>query len=78
MALIEPRQLIAAALECAPESLESEAALGRHPKWDSFGHLNLMMALEENYGIAITDETVERFASLEAIAARFNELRTQT
>ena len=78
MDLIEPRSLIAEALDCAPESLDPEAALGRHPKWDSFGHLNLMMALERHYGVAITDDTVERYVTLGAVNARFKELRSRT
>ncbi|MDJ0944123.1 MAG: acyl carrier protein [Kiloniellales bacterium] len=78
MDLIEPRSLVAEALDCTPDSLEAEAALGRHPNWDSFGHLNLMIALEQHYGVAITDETVERYATLGAVTARFNELRSQT
>ncbi len=78
MDLIEPRQLVARALDCAPDSLDPGSALGGHPKWDSFGHLNVMMALEQHYGIAITDETVARFATLSAVTACFNELRSQT
>lgn len=38
----------------------SELALGAFDTWDSLGHFNLMMALEEAYGVRFSmDEMVE-------------------
>jgi acyl carrier protein len=74
MTLPTPKALVAEALECAPETLTETSALARHPKWDSFGHLNIMLRLEQHYGVEITDATIRRFESLTAIEALYAEL----
>ncbi|CAA7619139.1 hypothetical protein MCP1_240019 [Candidatus Terasakiella magnetica] len=70
----DPRTLIAAALDCASESIDADSRLGHHPAWDSVGHLGVMLALEQHYGIAISDETIRRYDSLEAIAALYRSM----
>jgi len=72
--LLPPLDLVAGALECSTSSLTGDAALGQHPNWDSFGHLRIMMALEGQYGVAISDETIRRYDNLAAIVARYDEL----
>ncbi|GAB4518862.1 MAG: hypothetical protein Tsb0010_03120 [Parvularculaceae bacterium] len=42
-------------------------------QWDSFAHLNLMLALEREFGVPLNDETIARYQSLEAIDALFAE-----
>jgi acyl carrier protein len=69
-----PRELVASALDCTPESLTPGSALARHPKWDSFGHLRIMLRLEELYGVEINDATIRQFETLEAIEAFYAEL----
>ena len=70
----EPYELVARALECDRASLDDKAGLGKHPRWDSFGHLNIMMALEESYGIPIDDTTIVRFQEMREIEAAYREL----
>jgi len=36
-------------------------------KWDSMGHLSLIVALEERFGIQFEDDEVVKLGSLEAI-----------
>lgn len=55
--------MIAATLNCPPESLVPESRLGEHQAWDSFGQLNIMLALEQEFGIEINDETIRRFSA---------------
>lgn len=64
-----PRELLAGVLNCAPESLTDTSGLARHPKWDSFAHLNIMVALEEHYGVEINDATIRKFDTFSAIEA---------
>jgi acyl carrier protein len=73
--LMSPFDLVASALECPRESLNQQSALADHPQWDSFGHLRIMMALEEHYGIDITDETIRRYETMTAITRAFEERR---
>ena len=41
-----------------PETIES---------WDSFGHISLVMALEEEFSIAFSDQEIAELGSVEAI-----------
>ena len=69
MSRLDPRSLVAAALECDPASLTETSALARHPKWDSFAQLRIMIQLEENYGVEINDANIRRFETFTAIEA---------
>jgi acyl carrier protein len=66
--------LVAKALACAPDDIPEAAQIGLFPAWDSFGHLNVMLALEEHYQVAISDETIRRFETFVAIRERYEEL----
>ncbi|MBF0166107.1 MAG: acyl carrier protein [Alphaproteobacteria bacterium] len=71
MPLPTPLDLVAAALECNPDSLNEHSGLARHPQWDSLGHLRIMMALEDAYGIPITDASIREFETFRAILAAY-------
>jgi acyl carrier protein len=77
MSRLDPRALVATALDCDPASLGPTSALARHPKWDSFGHLRVMIQLEENYGVAINDTNIRKYEAFAAIEALFAELSAQ-
>ncbi len=69
-----PVALIAEALGCAESSLAEDSRLGNHPNWDSVGHLSVMLALEQHYGVEITDETIRRYDNVAAIRARYTDM----
>ena len=75
MSLPSPFQLAAQALQTPVESIKADSGLNRHPKWDSMGHLEIMMALEQHYGIEITDATVRQFQSMAAISAHYDSIK---
>lgn len=60
-------QLIAEALDCTVESLTPDSGLGRHPDWTSLGQLNLMLTLEKNYGVPISDDTIRANQTLAGV-----------
>ena len=72
--MIDPYQLVAEALECDIQTLNENSSMINHPMWDSIGHLNVMMALEEHYGVDIDDDTIRQHQSIEGILATFNSL----
>ena len=72
MALPSPFELAATALQTPVETIRADSGLNHHPKWDSMGHLEIMMALEEHYGVEITDATVRRFETMAAIIAHYD------
>ena len=64
-------ELLASALNCEPETLSSDSAIAQHPAWDSISHLNVMMVLEQEFGIPIDDVTIERFTRLSEVEKLF-------
>ena len=63
----DPFTMVAEALSCTTESLSENSRLDEHSSWDSFGHLNVMLALETYYGVAIDDETIREYESFAKI-----------
>ena len=61
------RALIAEALRLPPESLTDALAFGEVRQWDSVGHINIMLALEKEFGIAIPDDDVGELTDVGAI-----------
>ena len=47
-------------------------AFGEHPHWDSLGHMSLVTALEENFGVTLSEDDVmaiDSYASAGAVLA---------
>jgi citrate synthase len=65
--------LISQTLGVSREQITSEFAYGDAPEWDSMGHMNLMMALEEKFGIQITANTITSLVSIPAIISYLME-----
>ena len=63
------RMLVAEILNCPPGAITAKSALGVDPRWDSMAQLNIMLALEERYGVEITDETIRQFSRFDALEA---------
>jgi acyl carrier protein len=50
-----------------PETIPDEARSEELPGWDSLQHLELMLALETEFGVAISSETMLELTTLPAI-----------
>ncbi len=48
----------------SPDTVQSDL-----PEWDSVGHLNLMLGLEERFGVSFDVDDLTRLTSVEAILA---------
>jgi acyl carrier protein len=48
--------------------IPDDATIETLPEWDSLGHLEVMLALEMEYGVALPTETMIELVSLQAIA----------
>ena len=46
------------ALQVEPELVTADLSFGDIPQWDSMGHMEVMMRLEQNYGIEINPDTL--------------------
>lgn len=67
------RALLAETFQTPVEQISAELAYGDLPQWDSLGHMDVMMALEEKYGVQISTETISALISLPVIAAYVEE-----
>lgn len=65
--LIHPFELVAKAIGCSPEILSESSEMYRDFGWDSFGHLNVILALESEYGIQVDDVSIESYKTMREI-----------
>lgn len=61
------RTLLAEAFQVSIDEITPELAFGDLPQWDSMGHMELLLRLEEAYGIEIDAESITELVSLPAI-----------
>ena len=55
---IKIKQVMSAVFEIPLESIGDDASSDNIENWDSLRHLNLILALEEEFGVSIPDEEV--------------------
>jgi len=61
------RDIIALTFGVPAEQITQTTAQSDVPAWDSVGHLNLMLALEDAFGLALDIEDMARLTSVPAI-----------
>ena len=67
------RQIMADVLDVELEQLSTESSMTTIEKWDSFQHLNLILALEQEFGMKFIPEEAEEMTNFGAIAAVIEE-----
>ncbi len=65
--------LVAEALQVSPEEITPETAFGDLPEWDSMGHMEIMLALEERFGVKIDAGTIAALTGVPLIVAHLRE-----
>jgi len=63
----EVKSLLVEQLQVEPGLIQPTLSFGDIPEWDSIGHMTLIAALEEQFGIKVTTETISQMISIEAI-----------
>ena len=63
------KKVMATAWSIDPSSIPDDASLNDFPPWDSIGHVSLLLALEENYGVEVNSETIQSIRNLDAVMA---------
>lgn len=69
-----PFDIVSQALNCPRESLSMNSAMYRDHGWDSIGHMNVIVALEEAYGVQIKDDELEMYSTMEAIYRLYQQV----
>ncbi len=66
------QNLLAEAIQVPLELVTPDLAFGDLPQWDSLGHMEVMLRLEDQFGIAIDADRIARLISIPEIC-RFLE-----
>ncbi len=61
------RSVIAEALKVPLADITPELTFGDLPQWDSMGHMEVMLRLEENFGVDINADTIAELISVPII-----------
>lgn len=69
----ELQQLFAEIFETDAQSFTFATVPGDIATWDSFNHLNMVMALEERYGVSFSTDEVASMSSVGATVALLQE-----
>ncbi len=64
---LDPFTVVAQALGCPRDSLSMESEMYRDHGWDSFGHISVIVALEEAYGVTIPNDEMMMLTTMNAI-----------
>ncbi|MBN1147665.1 MAG: acyl carrier protein [Anaerolineales bacterium] len=73
-ALIERVQrLLAEAIQVPPDMVTPDLAFGDLPQWDSLGHMEVMMRLEDQFGVEISADTIAELISIPDICKYLQE-----
>lgn len=65
--LLNVRRLLAESLRADMSDIQLETQFGDLPQWDSMGHMEVLVALEKEYGVEISAETITELVSVVAI-----------
>lgn len=67
------KSLLADLFQMDPGEIANDLAFGDLPQWDSMGHMDVMMSLEEKYAVEISAETIGELVNISAICAYIEE-----
>jgi acyl carrier protein len=68
------KQVMSLVFEVPLQSIADDASSDNIENWDSLRHLNLILALEEEFGVSIPDEEVGNLVNYKLIEITINEL----
>ena len=66
------QSLLAEAIQVPGEMVTPDLSFGDLPQWDSLGHMEVMLRLEEEFSVAIDADTIAQLISIPEIC-RFLE-----
>jgi acyl carrier protein len=68
------KELMATMLRVSVSTINEESSMDNVPNWDSLRHMNLVLALEDEFKITIPDEDAGNITSYKMIKFVLNEL----
>ena len=61
------QKALAAALNVDGSEISAETQFGDLPQWDSMGHMEVLVALEKEFGVEVNADTITNLVSVPAI-----------
>ena len=71
---IKIKEVMSAVFEIPLESISDDSSYDNIENWDSLRHLNLILALEEEFEVSIPDEEVGNLVNYKLIELIINDL----
>lgn len=68
------KQVMATMLNVDAASINEDSSMDNVPNWDSLRHMNLVLALEEEFKVTIPDEDAGNITSYKLIKLVLNDL----
>lgn len=68
------KQVMATMLKVDVSSIDNESSMDTIESWDSLGHMNLVLALEEEFKVSIPDEDAGNITSYKLIKIVLEDL----
>lgn len=68
------KMIVAQIMEVPVESVSIDSSPDTIEEWDSLKHMNLILALEQNFGITFDEEQIVEMMSVEIIIATITEM----
>ncbi len=69
----EIKAVLVEALQVPVEMVTADLAFGDLPQWDSMGHMEVMLRLEERFGVEINNATITSLTSIPMICQHLQE-----
>ncbi len=69
------RRIVSDVFEIPEEQVKADSSPDNVETWDSIHHLNMVLALEQEFGVQFTPEEIEQLLSVELIVALVEEKR---
>ena len=68
------RQVMSVALDVPAAAITPEMKFGDIPQWDSMGHMELMMALEANFNVEVTADSISALIGVPEICEHISTM----
>jgi acyl carrier protein len=67
------RAIVADALQVSLEDVPATLEFGGLKQWDSMGHMEIMLRLEAQFGVEVSEETITGLTSIAAMCAHIEK-----
>lgn len=67
------KSIMADAFNLPKEQLADDLAFGDIPQWDSLGHMDLLMTLEQHFGFKLDADLIAELTSIDTICRYLKE-----